>query len=522
MARRNILELNISTESSLETERLLENDQDAASGSDLGVLRAEVKSQVDSMVKQRDDPVESSSSSDYSSSDSDSSDDSGDDSGDDEFDMGMDEEPEDEPEEPEDEEPEEEDAEPEEEPDDNAATEAAYIYLPQTQELLDKEFRIYDHNLAVEAAALEGDNWENVKEMGKGLWEVGKVIGGLAVSVVQAFGWIGVNIVAPVAKRLYKIVIYLGAKFIRLSYLGINKIQKQIDEYTTRVEVLTKDINDAKGIVKELIRKQTEFPDNKIAPPTGTFKSVKTINRIKLGPETNPALITKTLDSFIKRWADKTSKDILNDSAAIGQVLKYGVDASINPVKTFGDSSMRKGLVADNRTTHEAPNEFVDSMRYHDVLPGDMIYCVAVPNGKAQTIDEVRTAYQGTTCSFAIEPRSFKRIEEIPHVDGKALVGILVELETLLVTLQGSISLYEDIKGERKNHMASFKRYFLTLAENDKKITLEQSMLEYVYLRAAFIDNVYTVTVRDIHRYTQGYISEVLKFVKSNLVELTS
>lgn len=529
MSRRNLLKQTFALESSLETEKLLEARQDAASGSDLGLLQANVKNQVDAKIQQRDNPVETSGFSSSSDSSSDAPDDgAGDGSADDSFDMDMPEDPiEEDPADEENDNPDEDkkakddkdkkDAKEDPKEDSKEATENALVYQAQTEELLTREFKLIDANLAREAI-----EYTHVKDAANFLWEGGKAIYGLAVSAIQALSWVGVNIGAPLARKLYKVIVYLSAKFIRFSYVAIDKVQKQVTDHKSRLELLRKDIDGAKGVIDELARKAKEFPSEKPKELTGSFKSVKSINRLKLGDETNPLVTAKILQGFLKRWYEKTSKDIINDSGAINQVLKYGMEAAINPVKTFGDSHMRKGLVPDNRQTHEAKNEFVDSLRYSDVLPGDMIYCAVLPNGQATTIDEVREAYQASSCGFAIEPRTFKRIEEIKHMDAKSLALIIVELDSIVKQLEEMLPIYNTILKERKNHLAMFKRFFLSLADSDKKITLEQSMLEYVYLRGAFLDNVYTVTARDIHRYTQGYVAEVMKFVKSNLVELSS
>lgn len=512
MAKRNFF--GISLEDALETEKLIEQSEEAASNSgDFGVLLNNVKSQVSNMQQQRDNPVNQDGSggggSDYSSSDDSgdgSDDDSGDDGmGDDGLDMDMDMDAEGGEEDGD-------EGEGEEAADEETATEHAHLWLPATEENLFRELSIYGNLAALEDAEGYGARgWEALKTVGSALYVAG-----------QALSYVGINVLWPAMKKLYKVCLYLGAKIIRYSFRSIKKIKEVSEEYGVRMDKLKQDIEIAKAVVAELKVKREEFPDSFPEKLTSRFSNKKVINRIKLGNEIGPVANTAILEGFLKRWYGKISNDITKDNAAIAQVLHYGVEASINPVKAFGDTSMRQGLVPDPRVNHDVNNGFVDAMRYHEVLPGDMVYCCVLPNGKSETIDDVRQAYSASDCSFAMDSSSFKRIDEIDYMNLDSVEKSLLGIEVLIKTLDAQRGIYEQIIKEKTSHLTKFKRYMLSLAESDKKVTLEQSMMEYIYLRGAFIDNVYTVTARDIHVFAQKYVANVMTYLGSNLEELSS
>lgn len=529
----------IAVEGALETEKMLNGTGDAASNSsDFGSLYDKVSAQVNSIDRAKEMPDSVSGSSDSSSSDTssddsgsdDASEGSGDDSGSDDMDFDMDEGMEDtgDDESKDKKDDVEKDAgddkdnkdkdkddsgDKEEKSNEDTATENAVIFAAVTLESLESEFKVIYSNAAMESGE---------SSTGEKIWEGMKSVGAAMVVAGQALAYVGVNIVWPVMKRLYKVLIYLGAKFIRHSFHAIEKIEKLKEQHTNRVSKLKDDLFAASEIVKLLIEKESKVKGSVPDKIDTTFTKIPVINRIKIGDKHDPVEVMNVLESFLTKWYSKTSKDIEKDSAAIKHVLHYGINASLNPVKVFGDSSMRSGLVPDNRQTHEIKNGFVDSLRWSEVLPGDMFYCCAVPNGKAQTIDDIRLAYGASSCSFAMEAKTFKDIGQVDYMNLSDVVASLQSVERIIKILDKQEEVYERLKKEKSSYMTSFKRYLLGLAESDKKITLEQSMMEYVYLRGAFIDNVYTVTARDIHDFTQRYLANVMTYLRSNLEELSS
>lgn len=506
----------------LETEKIIAHTEGTASDSgDFGMLYDKVSTQLDTLKKDKEDPISSSSGSDYSSSDdsSDSTDDAssddassaGDETPDDFSDDSVEEAPPEMPEELKKEDPKED--KPEKEEKDKEATEAAIIFAPISLESLELEFTKTSSNISLE---------EEKSTFGRNILEAMRTVGAAAYAVGTALAYVGVKFGIPLLKAMYKVVIYLGAKFIRFTFNSIKQLEKDIERFKNRTSSLKEDLTKAQEVVTVLKEKKKEFPNTSSDKVYGKFDRVKIINRIKIGDVSSPIENTKALSKFLEKWYSKTNRDFLKDSAVISQVLHYGVEAALNPVKVFGDTSMRHGLIPDPRIVHEARNGFVDSLKYPDVLPGDMSYCCVLPNGKSQTIDDVRQAYAASECSFAIEPKTFRRVEEIDYMELENIEVALTGLQGLIKSLEEQIAIFETIKKEKTSYLTSFKRYFLKLADSDKKINLEQSMMEYIYLRNAYIDRVYTVTARDIHDFTQRYIANVMTYLRSNLEELSS
>ena len=523
MFKRKFLALAI--EDALETEKILKSSEVAASGGDFGSLRDQLSSKLDTMIEQRDNPVEStSSSSSYDSSDSssDSGEDteSAEDSGDDiNFDMGDDSAEEEDPPADENKDSSKDDTEKDDTKDksasdkkekDKEATEHASLYLANTEDSLDKEFKLIDASIAKEELTL-----------GEKIWEGAKALGGIAYSVVNALAYIGVNILAPAIKHLYKGVLYLSAKFIRYSHAAITKIDAEAESFINRISKTKEEIEAAKEVIALIKKKQEEFP-NSVSEVVNTFNRPKVIGRIKLGNETSPIKNAAVIEVFLTKWYGKISSDIEKDSAAIKQVLHYGIHSSINPVKVFGDSSMRNGLIHDPKKTIDETNGFVSAMRYPATLPGNLYYCCAVPNGKAQSLEDIRMAYAASSASFSIDTSTYVKIEHVDYMDLNGVEKSIEAIERLVDTLEKQKDIYKAIKNEKVMYLNSFKRYLYKLADESERISIEKSMLEYVYLRNVYIDSVYSLTARDIHEYTHKYLANVMIYLRSNLEELSS
>ena len=528
--------LTIALEDTLETEKLLQSSEVTAGGGDFSSLRDSLSNKLDTMIHQRDNPVESTS--DYGSSDETSGggDASADDTGvsgmgTDDIDFGDTEDTATEPEPEEDIPP---DDKSKDDTDDSSgdkkskgadkdkkkdtidkdskeATEHAALFVANTTESLEREFRLIDAGVAKEDGITAAGVWEGIKTVGAGAYAVGNTL-----------AYIGVNILAPAFKHLYKGVIYLSAKFIRYSHAGITKIDAEVESFTNRLSKTTKEIEAAREIIALIKKKKAEFPDSVPDKLLTTFDKSKVIGRIKLGKIVSPVDNCAVISTFLTKWYGKTSRDIEKDSAAIKQVLYYGVQTAINPVKTFGDSSLRNGLIHDSSGVKAEGNEFVSAMRYQETLPGNLYYSCIAPNGKASSIEDVRLAYAASGCSFNIDMSTFVRIERIDYMDLNSVEKSLDAVANLVKTLEKQKDIYKTIKGEKTIFLNSFKRYLYRLADESERISLEKSMLEYVYLRGVFIDTVYTVTSRDIHEYTHKYLANVMIYLRSNLEELSS
>lgn len=550
--------LAIAIEDALETEKILRTSEVSWNKGDFASLNNKLSLDIENMKKQKEEPVSTGSSDDTSSSD-DSSSDSSEPSadieenlGDDEFSMDEDpvddttEEPsaeneptEDEPKE--DKEPEEESKEDkdkekkdkqkakeqekkdkekekeekakEKDSKDNEATESASVYASQTEELLEKEF-----SLIAQSLALEDDYYRT--SLAHKTWEGMKAIGNIGVVIASALAFVGVNIAWPGIKRLYKVFLYLSAKFIRFSHAGYVKASKLSEEHLNRIKVVEQEIKQAKetlSLVKEKANEAKKtFPDKLDV----SFTKEKIISQIVVGDNTNVSDITDTLGKFLTGWYKDISKDIDRDTAAIHQVLQRGPDAVMNPVKVFGDCAIRKGLIPDKRETFPRPNGLVSNYRYKETLAGNMAYHALLPNGECETIEDIRQAYSSSTTGFVIDLSTFKKYESIDYLNIDEVEKLISSLEVLVSTLKDQEKLYKDIAKDKQSYLRSFKRYMLMVADTNKRISTEKTLLEYIYLRNAFIDDVYVNTARDIHTFSLKYIRASLVYLRENMQAL--
>lgn len=344
-------------------------------------------------------------------------------------------------------------------------------------------------------------------------------VGSAAVALKDAavvLGVLGITYGPGIAAAMYKGVVYVFLKLVKLLYVSTVTITKYIDRRINSFNNLSKEINQAKASI-QLIR------SGKASDLNGAkYSNQKVINTLKIGSNVNFDANIKRLHTFVHGVVHELDGKVSTDIGAIKHLIAYSygntgrVPNSLMMVKPMA-TGMSPGVIDG----YQSDNEFIDSYKYNERLPSDVTLIAQLPKPELVKIDELSQAYSDSRIALAFDPSSFIEISSVDYMTIDDLSRFVESLDMLCKMCMEHQSLYEKVKHTKSGLKFSFKNYFMSLATADHKVGMKDSLVEYVYLKSMFIDKVYLTAAMDIHDYSSKVISLSLSYVKDNIKKLS-
>jgi hypothetical protein len=208
------------------------------------------------------------------------------------------------------------------------------------------------------------------------------------------------------------------------------------------------------------------------------------------------------LQDFVGATIKSISGQLLHDMGVIEHIMsnvnnQSGVKA---PMGMMVDASFTHMLKPDSAVHRDAHNEMVSTYSYKEMLPGNIKFVSILPNDRAHTVTDLEHGYKDSKMYLEFED-DHVTIEEMRYPSREVLAKMLNTLEHLCDLCIQHQRVYENVESKRKSLRGGMRNYFHKLISSEDKISVEDSMIEYVYLKSSFVDRVYLAGMIDIHDY---------------------
>lgn len=472
MARKLLHGFNISLEEKLEVEKLFEADKQAETGSDFDLLHNEV--------------VDDKKAEELSSSSADNTD-----ATDDETNTG-----------------DENDTDTETVDGETTDTEESSTEGNSDEETVAQEsFR----NLIYTEIATEdfGDSYETDQSL---VSRIGGKVSEAFKSSVKYLGYLGITYGPTIARNVYKGVVMIMGKLVNLLLSSIVTLTKYLNRRINSFNKLKSDIEDAKKVLKELEGK--ELPDLTDIK----FNNVKVINNLKVSDNVNFIENVSKTNVFIAKTINEINTCINNDIGGVKHLITSSMSGVVkNPLHILKPELPLNDMSSGILNGYEPKDETVDGYISKYSLPGDVSLVAHLPKKDINIMEETIRAYNNSSIFLALNIKNFKSIESVDYMTIDDLNKYLNELTKLCNTCILHQTLYETVIKNKSSLRYNFKHYFNELLNSNKKVSVNDSLIEYVYLKYMFTDKVYLAAAMDIHDYSIKVINNSLSFIKSNI-----
>lgn len=328
---------------------------------------------------------------------------------------------------------------------------------------------------------------------------------------------LGVEYAPKLLSGLYKGVVYVASKLTKLLLVSTATVTKYIDRRTNSFGNLKKQIQEYRKALDLVKSSPSEDKDGEQAP----YTNVKVINSLKIRDSVDFTANIKALKAFTTVAIHGIDRQITTDIAAIKHLIAMAesgsvkIPQSILDVKPFGNG-FHKGTLAG----YPAGDDFTETYKYNEVLPSNVVLMATLPKADLSSIEDISKAYNASSLTLGFDSASFKEVPSVNYMTADGLAEFLDSLEELCDACIAHQALYEKVAKTKHQLKFTFKSYVTSLASSSSKVSLKNSLIEYVYLKSVFVDKVYLVGAMDIHDYSSKVMSYGLSFVKDNLKKL--
>lgn len=354
-----------------------------------------------------------------------------------------------------------------------------------------------------------GDNYTTNQSL---VSRIGGKVSEAFKSSVKYLGYLGITYGPTIARNVYKGVVMIMGRLINLLLTSIVTLTKYLNRRINSFNKLKSDIEDAKKVLKELEGK--ELPDLTDIK----FNNIKVINNLKVSDNVNFIENVSKTNVFIAKTINEINTCINNDIGGVKHLITSSMSGVVkNPLHILKPELPLNDMSSGILNGYEPKDETVDGYISKYSLPGDVSLVAHLPKKDINIMEETIRAYNNSSIFLALNIKNFKSIESVDYMTIEDLNKYLNELTKLCNTCILHQSLYETVIKNKSSLRYNFKHYFNELLNSNKKVSVNDSLIEYVYLKYMFTDKVYLAAAMDIHDYSIKVINNSLSFIKSNI-----
>ncbi len=365
---------------------------------------------------------------------------------------------------------------------------------------------------ATEAMESIGDFSFSLEEYNEQHWENKPSLSNRLMSAVSELGILGIKYTPVLLKTMFKGVLYafgvLGELFMKSS----SAIVKYLDRRSTSFDKLLESI--------ESLNKSLNIVKDDSGLNGQLFTEEPVINSLKIGSNVDFVSNIKTLNTFTKDVIGSIEKQVELDIGQIKHTISVSsfsnTSAPVNilTVKPFS-TKLKPGTIAGFSSDEETTVSYL----YSERLPSDIALMAFLPKN-TQTVQEASRSYDASKVILGFDNSNFKAIGSVDYMSVEELKGLLKELKDLCDLCVAQKTFYEQLLVSKKQIRFGLQSYFTRISSANRKISIKESLVEYVYLKSLFIDKVYLASCINIHDYNAKTIAMALKFVEAHVKKL--
>ena len=331
------------------------------------------------------------------------------------------------------------------------------------------------------------------------------------VDAIKYIGMLGITITPKIASGLYRGFIYASSFIIKHLFRSLYVIDKFLERRKNSHENLRKDLQGLRASLQEI---QESGKEVDITEQLST--NTKVTDFLKIKDSVDFVANLAALERFMSVTIESADKAIKNDLDAV----RYMVAAA---GYVTADLSERVMQVPTFKDTEAQPlDNGLVCHRYKNLLPGDRIFSITLPNTEVISSNEMETAdalFLQSGVNIAIS-EDYQSIDNVPYMDIAGLNNFLDSLEKTLASAENHQRYFEKLKEEKGKLRFTFRDYIKARLADAGGHSLKDTLVSMIKVRTSFMDKVYLVGMMDLSDYVGTTLSMGIRFAKENIKRL--
>lgn len=337
---------------------------------------------------------------------------------------------------------------------------------------------------------------------------------GLFARVGSSLAAIGVEYGPKLLKALYKGVILTLSHLVKALFVGANYLAKYIERRNKAFSRLKESLTSMEKALAQA--KNFESLEGQ------KFHNASVINSLKIGKNVDFTRNVSILSKFVSTVIVDMNKQISKEAALVQRLIAIsGSKLAKTPEELMVVSPFLNGFHEGALSGYKHDPEKTASYVSQATLPSDIKMLAFLPRPDLSESHDIASAYSNSKIFLGVDMTSFQEVANVDYMTSEQLGHFVRELKTLCDLCIQHEKMYTDIANSKKHMKFGFKNYVARLIDSDRKVTVKESLVQYVYLKSLFIDKVYLMGSVDVHDYCAKTISYGLSFVEAHVKKLS-
>ena len=324
---------------------------------------------------------------------------------------------------------------------------------------------------------------------------------------------LGIKYAPIAARKIHKAVIFSIEKSIKAIMLGSIAINKFVRKRISSFKNYKKKIVKLKLALVEY-NKLTDKPE--VDKAKLIYNNSLYISQLKVGKDYNfdkhCTSILKLLDSLDSTLKYKVAENINGTRNMINKLISQDVISPVKmPIDIISIPNTSKRVIGAYKPT----SEHVDSITSNEVLPGDQLLIGFSPKANLTEPSEIVDAYNHAKLFIGLASDKVESPTAVPFIDINLLSKYLDNLEKICDHELFKEKLYNDLVKSRDSLKPNIRKYMDHLYESEEKISLKDSMVNYLGMKIKFLDTTYIAGTMMVENYTLKYLNASTQYCMS-------
>lgn len=257
------------------------------------------------------------------------------------------------------------------------------------------------------------------------------------------------------------------------------------------------------------------------AKPHGEYDQEKNIALLKIGTSLKVIPNLKNMVKFTEESVvgitglfDNEAQTILHLMSIDATSNKHNVPGMMGAAN-FG-SVLKKGTLKGYEPKYEDVVGYISN----STGIGDIKIVAHVPNEGINDISVMKKAYNQSGMFLGMDLAHIQGASSIPYLDVKELMVLLKTMSELAIKCKHHENKYKDIDNKINTLGTKLNAFFSSLVGGKEKLSVEDTTMEYVYMKLGFINKVYLPCMMDIHEYNIKVLKAAINYVHRNMSAL--
>lgn len=339
--------------------------------------------------------------------------------------------------------------------------------------------------------------WSKTKQFGGWLKQMGVEYGPQVLSTLGE----GVAFIMGKSARMLVSTVELVRRYVNTIGLNFSKLEKEIDS---------------------LIAHVTMASESGHKNANGAFEKEKTLNMLLIGNSFNVDENVKAMTKFVDTYISGLDKLMREEFKLTMHLMDMDAASAAHDISTLlGVAHIGTVLKPGEVAGYEVKSELLAPYASPTSGMGNIRLCAHVPKTKLQTSEEFRSAYQKSTMFLAMDMHGAKSAQRIEHIDADELLAMLQNLKVLCGKCRHHQQFYKETEASINSLSTKMKTFFGGIVSSKKKLNVEDTTMELVYLKMGFVDRVYIPCAMDLHDYTAKVVAAAIDYSKHCLKSYT-